>query len=466
MIGRVVGNYKLVGRLGEGAMGAVYKGIDLMVEREVAVKMLRPEIARQPEIVDRFHAEAVTLAKLNHPNIATLYSFFREGDEFFMVMEFVAGRTLEAVIQEGAAMPPEKAVAVTLQVLDAVEHAHSFGVLHRDLKPANIMLTSTHVKVTDFGIARALGHARMTREGNIVGTLEYLAPERLRGQEADIRSDLYSVGVVLYEMLSGRLPFERDTDYELMRAQLEEPPPTFSSLGKTSIPAPVEEVVLKALAKFPGQRFGTAGEFHRALGTALDTAPVKRTRLALEAVADGKPTRLTLEPSIKAEALSPEPLPAGTPGGRPRWLYYGGATVLAAVLIVAVALFWRSRAATQAIRPVAPAVTVQPSLPAAPPAALTVTPPEPLPAELKPASSVEKLFKDSPPLPGRTAPSSRSSQARKTKPVAKATPEERRQAALKALGEDEAANSAEKEKKKTDEKKRDPRASSLDALQK
>src|SRR5512140_2292207 len=157
MTGGTVGNYRLVEKVGEGGMGAVYKGVDLMVEREVAIKMLRPEIARQPEVVERFRAEAVALAKLNHPNIATLYSFFREGDEYFMVMEFVMGRTLESIIRDSPALAVEQAVAISSQVLDAIEHAHTYGILHRDIKPANIMLTASgQAKVTDFGIARVL----------------------------------------------------------------------------------------------------------------------------------------------------------------------------------------------------------------------------------------------------------------------------------------------------------------------
>jgi serine/threonine-protein kinase len=243
-----IGNYQLLQKLGEGGMGAVFKGVDLMVEREVAIKMLRPEIARQPEIVERFHAEAIALAKLNHPHIATLYSFFREGDQYFMVMEFVKGRTLEKVMRD-AAIGMEQAVAITSQVLEAVEHAHSLGILHRDIKPANIMLTEQgQVKVTDFGIARLLGTARMTREGCLCGTLEYLAPERIRGVEADIRSDLYSMGVVLYEMLSGRLPFEGSNEFELMRSHLEKPAPAFASLGVHTVPEQLEAAVFKALS--------------------------------------------------------------------------------------------------------------------------------------------------------------------------------------------------------------------------
>ena len=220
MIPQTVGNYRLVEKLGEGGVGTVYLGVDVMLERKVAIKMLLPEIASQQDIVERFRAEAVTLARLNHPSIATLFNFFCEGNQYYMVMEYVPGRTLETVIREMGALRVDLAVAVMSKALDGIEHAHELGVLHRDLKPANIMLMdSGGVKVMDFGIARLLGAARMTRSGRIVGTLEYLAPERVRGQEGDLRSDLYSMGIVLYEMLTGRLPFTSDSDYDLMRRE-------------------------------------------------------------------------------------------------------------------------------------------------------------------------------------------------------------------------------------------------------
>src|ERR1051325_263038 len=170
MIGDVLGSYKIVEKIGEGGMGAVYRGIDVMLEREVAIKMLRPELSSQPEVVERFRTEAVTLAKLNHPKIATLYSFMRDGEDYFMIMEFVRGESLDDVIRRFGAMSVERAILLIGQALEGLDHAHRFGIVHRDIKPANLMLTEEGtIKVMDFGIARMLGTARLTRQGNVVG---------------------------------------------------------------------------------------------------------------------------------------------------------------------------------------------------------------------------------------------------------------------------------------------------------
>jgi serine/threonine-protein kinase len=265
MIGEVVGNYRILEKIGEGGMGAVFKGVDLMLEREVAIKALRPELARQPHIVERFRAEAVTLAKLNHPNIATLHSFFRQGDDFFMVMEFVRGETLDRVIRSYGAVPVGQGITLFCQALEGIEHAHRLGVIHRDVKPANMMLTEVgSIKVMDFGIARVLGTARMTREGHLIGTIEYMSPEQIRGKETDARSDIYSLGILLYEMLTGRVPFTSQSEYELMRDQIEAAPQPPRDIAP-QISLPIEEAIMRSLAKRPEMRFQTAAEFRGAL---------------------------------------------------------------------------------------------------------------------------------------------------------------------------------------------------------
>ncbi|HVQ38496.1 MAG TPA: serine/threonine-protein kinase, partial [Pyrinomonadaceae bacterium] len=235
------------------------------LDREVAIKMLRPELARQAQVVERFRSEAVTLAKLNHPNIATLYSFQRQNDDFFMVMEYVSGETLDDLIRRQGAMPTEHAISLFSQALEGIGRAHKLVIIHRDIKPANMMLTEDgSIKVMDFGIARVLGTARMTRQGNIVGTIEYMSPEAIQGADVDARSDIYSLGILLYEMLTGRVPFVNDTEYSLMMAQINEPPPPPRTFAP-HIPAHIEQAVMKALAKRPDDRFQSVGDFRRAL---------------------------------------------------------------------------------------------------------------------------------------------------------------------------------------------------------
>lgn len=272
MIGTVVGNYKIIDKIGEGGMGAVYKGIDLMLEREVAIKVLKPELGNQPQVVERFRSEAVTLAKLNHPNVATLFAFFRQGDLFFMVLEYVRGTTLDQMVEAHGAMSCEQAIPLFCQMLEGIDHAHSLGIIHRDIKPANMMLTENGLlKVLDFGIARALGSARMTRAGNLIGTIEYMSPEQVRGLETDARSDIYSLGMVLYELLTGRVPFASDSEYELMKAQVEQlptPPREFAP----GIPEGVEWAILCATEKDPEKRFQTAGAFSAAIVDCVKSA--------------------------------------------------------------------------------------------------------------------------------------------------------------------------------------------------
>lgn len=279
MIGSVVGNYKIIDKIGEGGMGAVFKGVDLMLEREVAIKMLRPELAQQPSVVERFRTEAVTLAKLNHPYVATLHSFFRQGDDFFMVMEFVRGETLDSMIRQHGAMPCERAVEMFSMALEGIDHAHKMGIVHRDIKPANMMLTETGtIKVMDFGIARVLGTDRLTRAGHLIGTAEYMSPEQVRGEETDARSDIYSLGILLYEMLTGRVPFNNSSEYELMRSQIEDaptPPRTFAP----HIPLAIEQAIMRSLAKKREARYQSASEFRESLlqrTTGVSTNPAIR----------------------------------------------------------------------------------------------------------------------------------------------------------------------------------------------
>jgi len=251
-----IGQYRVLSELGSGGMGVVYRAVDLLLEREVAIKRLRSEYAASPSVLERFRKEAKLQAKLNHPNIAQLYTLVQDGDSLCLVMEFIDG----AVLRNFMPMPWHSAVPVALQILEALDYAHRRGVLHRDIKPENIVIDREGtVKVMDFGIAHALGAARLTRERVVIGTLEYMPPERILNRDMDQRSDLYSVGVLLFEMLCGRLPFVSDSEYELLRAQVEAAPPPVGQLV-SGVPEFVAGAVRQALEKDPGSRYPSCGD--------------------------------------------------------------------------------------------------------------------------------------------------------------------------------------------------------------
>ncbi len=268
---QLIGNYRIIEKLGEGGMGEVFRALDVMLEREVAIKLLRAELSSRPDVVERFRTEAIALARLNHPHIATLYSFSRHENQYYMVLEFVRGETLDMVVERRGAMSWQEALRLICQALHGLEHAHRLGIIHRDIKPSNMMLNHAgDLKLMDFGIARILERSRLTQTGHLIGTLEYMSPEQIQGKETDGRSDIYSIGIVLYKMLTKRLPFEKSTDYDLIRSQVEEAPPP---LGKfmPDILRPIEDAVLRALAKAPELRFHSAAEFRVTLEKIMES---------------------------------------------------------------------------------------------------------------------------------------------------------------------------------------------------
>ncbi len=265
MIGEVLGNYRVLKKLGEGGMGTVYLARDLSLEREVALKVISPELARNPRLMARFRVEAIAQAKLNHSNITVIHSFDQEKESYYIVMEFVDGKTLKNVIKEEGTIPVDRALKIFSQVLEGIAYAHSRGVVHRDIKPSNIFLTKDQrVKIGDFGIAKVKGIEGLTKMGASLGSPLYSSPEQLLGKKTDGRTDVYSLGITLYEMLTGKLPFKPsdDSEYKIIKEVIEVKPQKPSELDKR-IPAAIDSIVMKSLAKSPDDRFQSVNEFEQ-----------------------------------------------------------------------------------------------------------------------------------------------------------------------------------------------------------
>lgn len=276
MIGTTIDQYKILARIGGGGMGEVYRALDLELQRDVAIKCVRPELADLDEVTKRFRNEARTLAKLSHLNIATVYRFFTSDDRLFLVMEYIDGAQFSGKSADGGRLLYKDAISMIRDALHGLGYAHENGVVHRDIKPGNLMLDQRGiVKVLDFGIAHLIGGTRMTRAGSMVGTPAYMAPEQILGKQVDQRTDLYSLGIVLYELLSGQLPYQGDSEFELMRSHLEKEPPHLRDITNLEIPLKLQETVERALHKDKEDRFQSAVEFDAALADVVESEGFK-----------------------------------------------------------------------------------------------------------------------------------------------------------------------------------------------
>src|SRR5580698_3813192 len=268
-VGNRIGDYEILALLGAGGMGRVYKVRNIISNREEAMKVLLPDFASDHDLAARLVSEIRTLAGLDHPNIAQLRTAFQTQNQFVMIMEYVEGTTLEKLGSLGK-LSVDQVLDYSTQALSALSYAHSRGVTHRDIKPANIMITDHGVvKLMDFGIAKSAGNMQLTRPGTTMGSVYYMSPEQVRGGTVDARSDIYSFGVTLYEMLTGRKPFQAETSYSVLNAQLNEAP-TPPVVVNPALPTALNNIVLRAMVKAPEGRFQSAEEFRQALKTLRD----------------------------------------------------------------------------------------------------------------------------------------------------------------------------------------------------
>jgi serine/threonine-protein kinase len=281
--------YRVVDRIGSGGMADVYCAEDTQLGRSVALKLLYRRFAEDEEFVERFRREASAAAGLQHPNVVQVYDRGAWDGTYYIAMEFLDGRSLKQLVRERGPLEPDEAIDLVTQVLKAARFAHRRGVIHRDLKPHNVIVDAEgRAKVTDFGIARA-GASDMTETGSIIGTAQYLSPEQAQGHPVDARSDLYSIGVLLYELLTARVPFEAESAVTIALQHVQQAPPPPSHLNP-GVSHELEDVALRALAKDPAQRFQDADEFVAALEAVRDGTATEATR-ALPGPIPPSPTR-------------------------------------------------------------------------------------------------------------------------------------------------------------------------------
>lgn len=259
-IGEKLGDFLIRAEIGRGGMGTIYYATDTMLNRDVALKVVHPQLADNPQLMERFKIEAMTQARLNHPGIVTIFSFNRIEGEYVIAMEYIPGRSLKEMLLERKRLQPAEAVDIITQVAEGLRYAHARNVIHRDIKPANILVgPDGKVKISDFGIAKILGTQGLTKTGMLIGTPWYTSPEQIIGKEIDCRTDLYSLGVTFYEVLTGRVPFDSETnsEFQIQKAHLETPPPR-PSIFNPEIGIQLEKFILLALQKKVDKRFQSA----------------------------------------------------------------------------------------------------------------------------------------------------------------------------------------------------------------
>lgn len=278
---RISGRYKILEVIGGGGMANVYLARDMILEREVAMKVLRFDFSNDDEFIKRFRREAQSATSLAHPNVVSIYDVGEEDGIYYIVMEYVDGQTLKQYIQQFAPVHPRKAVNIMVQIVSAIQHAHDNQIIHRDIKPHNILIDHHgNVKVTDFGIAMALSSTTITQTNSVLGSVHYLSPEQARGGLANKKSDIYSIGIVLFELLTGRLPFDGESAISIALKHLQSQTPS-PKRWNPDIPQSLENIILKSTAKDPFHRYDSAEEMEKDLETAFDVSRLSEPRFSI-----------------------------------------------------------------------------------------------------------------------------------------------------------------------------------------
>jgi serine/threonine-protein kinase len=343
------GRYRLVELLGQGGMATIYRATDAQLGREVAVKVLHPQYGRDPDFVARFKQEAQAAASLSHPNIVGVYDFGTDADGPYIVMELVDGEDVATLLARNGPLPPRQAARLAAEVAHALAAAHGRGIVHRDVKPGNILVSSDgRVKVADFGIARAWADARLTLPGVTLGSVHYFSPEQALGEQATEKSDIYSLGIVLYELLTGRRPWEGDNAAAVAMARISAPPPLVSDV-RPNVPPVLEAIDRKALSPDPAARYPTADAMADALEAFLDEgAPRPGAAGIAAAAAVGAAAGATAARPYPADAYAGTPPPpppvdldddADEPARTSPWVWVAGLLGLAILVIVGFLVF-------------------------------------------------------------------------------------------------------------------------------
>lgn len=302
----ISGRYEILKSIGEGGMANVYVGYDTILNRKVAIKILRGDLANDEKFVRRFQREALSASSLSHPNIVEMYDVGEDDGIYYIIMEYIEGKTLKQLIKKRGSITLSEAIDIMLQLTDGIAQAHDSYIIHRDLKPQNVMIKEDGtVKITDFGIAVALNSTQLTQTNSVMGSVHYIPPEQASGKGSTIRSDIYAMGILFYELLTGSLPFRGDNAVEIALKQMHDPIPSVRKKNP-SIPQSVENIILKATAKNPKNRYADAKEMHADLLTALNDDRMNEPRLIFKYPEHENEEKIVVKKKTVSAEVSPK----------------------------------------------------------------------------------------------------------------------------------------------------------------